>query len=60
MEQGLPCLVTVPGEHANRHFTAPLFTLPDDVLVFDPLSGERRLSAYKRICEIRVFRPEKE
>lgn len=60
MERGLPCLVTVPGEHGARHFTAPLFTTPDDVIVFDPLIGERRLSAYKRICEIRVFRPEKE
>lgn len=60
MEQGLPCLVTVPGEHGPRHFTAPLFTMPDDVSVFDPLIGEQRLSAYKRFCEIRVFRPEKE
>ncbi len=56
----LPCLLTVPGEHADRHFIAPLFTLPDDVIVFDPLIGEQRLSAYKRICEIRVFRPEKQ
>ena len=55
MERGLPCLVTVPGEHGARHFTAPLFTMPDDVIVFDPLIGERRLNAYKRICEIRVF-----
>lgn len=60
MERGLSCLVTVPGEHGDRHFTAPLFTTPDDVIVFDPLIGERRLSAYNRICEIRVFRPEKE
>ena len=60
MEQGLPCLVTVPGVHGDRHFIAPLFTLPDDVIVFDPLIGEQKLSAYKRICEIRVFRPEKE
>lgn len=60
VEKGLPCLVTVPGEHAARHFTTPLFTLPDDAIVFDPFSGMQRLSAYDRICEIRIFRQKKE
>ena len=59
MERDLPCLITVPGEKAGRHFIVPVFTLPDDVIVFDPLNGERRLGAYKQICDIRVFRPKK-
>ena len=54
---GLPCLVTVPGAKADRHFTALCRILPDDAVVYDPLCGERRLSSYHRVCEIRVFRP---
>ena len=52
----LPCLITVPGKNAERHFTALIRLLPDDALVYDPLCGERKLSAYDRICEIRAFR----
>lgn len=58
-ENGFPCLVTVPGEKAARHFTALLEPLPEDAIVFDPLCGEKRLGMYDRICEIRVFRPAK-
>lgn len=57
VESGFPCLVAVPGEKAARHFTSPLALLPGDAIVFDPLCGEKRLSAYERICELRVFRP---
>lgn len=55
--EGLPCLITVPGENAEHHFTALLRLLPDDAVVFDPVCGERRLDSYDRVCEIRVFRP---
>ena len=55
-ERGLPCLVTVPGSNAERHFTALLRGLPDDAVVYDPLCGERKLSSYDRVCEIRMFR----
>ena len=55
-EGGLPCLVTVPGDHADVHFTALLQVLPDDADVFDPLCGEKRLGSYGRVCEIRAFR----
>ena len=55
MDEGFPCLVTVPGEKADRHFIVPLFVLPDDVIAFDPFSGEQRLSTYNRICDIRQF-----
>ena len=58
-ENGSPCLITVPGEKAARHFTALLELLPEDATVFDPLCGEKRLSMYDRICEIRVFQPTK-
>ena len=54
---GLPCLVAVPGEKAARHFTALLELLPEDAIVFDPICGEKRLSTYDRICELRVFSP---
>ena len=54
---GFPCLVAVPGEKAALHFTAPLELLPDDAVVFDPIFGEKRLGAYERVCELRVFRP---
>lgn len=56
-ESALPCLVTVPGVNAQRHFTALLGLLPEDAIVFDPLCGEKRLSEYDRVCELRVFRP---
>ena len=58
-ENGFPCLITVPGEKADRHFTAMLALLPDDAVVFDPVRGEKRLREYERICEIRAFRPAK-
>ncbi len=54
--RGFPCLITVPGERAERHFTALLELLPDDAIVFDPVCGEKRLSTYGRIWEIRMFR----
>ena len=59
-ENGLQCLITVPGEKADRHFLALLTLLPDDAIVFDPACGEKRLSMYERICEIRAFRPAKQ
>ncbi len=55
MEWDFPCLVTVPGSNAERHFIVPLFTVTEDVIVFDPLCGEKRLSTYNRICGIRRF-----
>ena len=56
VESGFPCLVTVPGIQAERHFMALLRVLPDDAVVYDPLCGERKLSSYDRVCEIRPFR----
>ena len=53
---GSPCLVTVPGNRARRHFTTLLRVLGDDALVYDPLCGTARLGSYDRPCEIRVFR----
>lgn len=55
-ESGALCLITVPGTRAERHFTALLRLTPDDAVVFDPLCGERILSGYERICEIRALR----
>ena len=54
-ENGFPCLITVPGEKAERHFTALLAMLPDDAIVFDPVRGEKRLSTYELLCEIRLY-----
>ncbi len=54
-EKGLLCLVAVPGEKADRHFTALISVLPDDAVVFDPVCGEMRLCAYDEICELRFF-----
>ena len=54
-EGGLPCLVTTPGDNADAHFTTLLQVLPDDAVVYDPLFGEKKLSSYDRIYEIRVF-----
>ena len=59
-ESALPCLVTVPGVKAERHFTALLELLSEDAIVFDPLCGEKRLSEYDRICDIRAFWPANE
>ena len=53
---GSCCLITVPGVRAERHFITPLTLLPDDVAVFDPLFGGKRLSEYEQVLEIRVFR----
>ena len=50
------CLITVPGQNAEYHFLAYLRPLPGDAEVFDPLHGTGKLSAYPRICGIRVFR----
>ena len=55
-QNGLPCLITVPGKNADRHFMALLHQLPRDAVVYDPLCGERTLSSYNRVCEIRMFR----
>ena len=52
---GLPCLITMPGKNASRHFTALLDVSEGDALVFDPCAGERRLSSYDQICEMRLF-----
>lgn len=57
VDTALLCLVTVPGKNADKHFAAMLSLLPDDAIVFDPLRGEQRLSAYAQIFEIRVFLP---
>ena len=56
-ESGQPCLVTVPGVIAPRHFTALLRLTPHDAVVFDPLCGEKMLSEYDRVCELCLFRP---
>lgn len=55
MESGQPCLVTVPGEKAPLHFTVPCRMLSNDILLFDPLCGERKLNSYDRFCDIRLF-----
>ena len=60
VDKGLPCLVTVPGKNAEKHFLALLSLLPDDAVVYDPLSGEKLLGMYDWICGIRVFRPVEE
>ena len=52
----LPCLLTVPGKKADRHFLTALRALDKDAIVYDPLCGETRLSSYDRLCEIRLFR----
>ncbi len=56
-DSGQPCLVTVPGVNAPRHFTALLRLTPHDAIVFDPLCGEKKLSEYDRVCELCLFRP---
>ncbi len=55
-DQGQPCLITVPGKLAEQHFTTFLHMQDDDAVVYDPLCGEQLLSAYKQVCEIRMFR----
>ena len=55
-QNGLPCLITVPGKNAARHFLALLHLLSRDAVVYDPLCGERTLRSYDRVCEIRMFR----
>ena len=60
VESGHLCLVTVPGQNADRHFTAFYRFLPGGASVIDPLCGERKLSSYDRVCEIRVFRKAEE
>ena len=55
MERGWPCLITVPGKNADRHFTTFLSMQPD-VTVFDPICGERKCGTYDRLFDIRVFR----
>ena len=56
VENGMLCLITVPGVLAENHFTALLTVVEVDVLVFDPLYGEKHLSEYDRVCGIRMFR----
>lgn len=56
VEDGMLCLITVPGIHAENHFTALLTVTADDALVFDPLYGEKHLTEYARVCGIRLFR----
>ena len=54
-ENGLPCLITVPGINSDKHFTALYHVISGDAAVYDPLCGEKKLSSYNRIYEIRVF-----
>lgn len=54
--QRYACLISVPGKRSTEHFTALCRLLEDDVTVIDPIIGERRLSEYKKIISIRVFR----
>ena len=56
VKSGSLCLITVPGIHADRHFTAVLRLVANDAVVFDPLCGEKNLSDYDQVCEIREFR----
>lgn len=55
-QNGLSCLITVPGKNADRHFLALLHLLSSDAIVYDPLCGEKTLSSYNQVCEIRMFR----
>ena len=55
-KSGSPCLITVPGKKAKRHFTTLLHVLEDDAVLYDPVCGEARLGTYNRVCEIREFR----
>ena len=56
VEGGSLCLLTVPGLRSERHFVTPLALLPGDAAIFDPLYGERKLSEYARVIDIREFR----
>ena len=53
---GFPCLLTVPGHNAERHFLCLLRLTPEDADIFDPAAGERKLSSYPKVLEIRWFR----
>lgn len=55
-EKSFPCLITVPGKNSENHFLALYQVLDDDAAVYDPLCGERKLSSYEKVREIRVFR----
>lgn len=55
-EKEIPCLLTVKGERDISHFIVPDELTGDDVLVIDPLHGERYLSGYEKIYTIRRFR----
>ncbi len=55
-ENGSPCLITVPGIRSYRHFTTLLRMTSSDAVVFDPLYGEKKLSEYRQVCEIREFK----
>lgn len=57
VQEGLPCLVTVPGVNASKHFLTICESAQEDVMVYDPLCGESRLSSYNKVLEIRAFRP---
>ena len=54
--RGFPCLVTIPGRKAARHFLAVLHVLNKNAVLYDPSAGETMLSSYDRLCEIRTFR----
>ncbi len=53
---GAPCLVTVPGQNAEWHFTTLLRMLEGDAELYDPNVGKAWLSSYDGPSEIRVFR----
>ena len=55
IESGSPCLITVPGVRAENHFITPLALLTDDIVVFDPLPGKKKLSEYRQVHDIRMF-----
>jgi hypothetical protein len=56
--KGQLCLVAVPGIRSGKHFLALCGLAGDDAVVYDPLCGQRRLSTYEHVYNIRVFRRE--
>ena len=58
VRKGQLCLVAVPGIRSGKHFMALCGLTGDDAVVYDPLCGQRRLSSYEHVYNIRVFRRE--
>ncbi len=50
------CLITVPGVLGVSHFIMLDHLLDNDAAVIDPAKGNRYLSDYETVKDIRVFR----